>query len=186
MSRLFAYFARGCLVVVPVALTLYILIWVVRSLDNLLGVSIPGLGALLTISVTTVVGLLLSNVVGRHIAALIDRTFARLPFVKLLYGSLQDLMGAFFGEKKAFGRAVVVRLVPGAELRVLGFLTRDGLEPLALPGHVAVYVPQAYNIGGQLVCLPREQVEELAVPSSELLSFVMSGGVSGFGGKQAL
>lgn len=181
MSRLLGYFARGCLLLVPIFLTVYILYFVVSTLDNLLGVSIPGLGIVITLALTTGAGFLFSNVIGRQIYWLLDQLFARVPLVKLLYGSIRDLVSAFVGGKKNFGRAVSVRLTPGSETRLLGFLTREDLNKLTLPEHVAVYVPQAYNIGGQVLIVPRAQIELLEVSSPDLLTFMMSGGASGLG-----
>jgi len=180
MSRILGYFARGCLVLVPTLLTLYILYALVTKLDELLGVSIPGLGVVLTLALTTAVGLLFSNVVGRKVSSLIDRLFARLPLVKLLYTSIRDLLNAFLGEERRFGRAVSFRLSADSETRLFGFLTRDDLDMFALTDHVAVYVPQAYNIGGQVLAVPRALVQQLEASPTELLTFMVSGGASGF------
>jgi len=180
MSRILGYFARGCLVLVPTLLTLYILYALVTKLDELLGVSIPGLGVVLTLALTTAVGLLFSNVVGRKVSSLIDRLFARLPLVKLLYTSIRDLLNAFLGEERRFGRAVSFRLSTDSETRLFGFLTRDDLDMFALTDHVAVYVPQAYNIGGQVLAVPRALVQQLEASPTELLTFMVSGGASGF------
>jgi len=180
MSRILGYFARGCLVLVPTLLTLYILYALVTKLDELLGVSIPGLGVVLTLALTTAVGLLFSNVVGRKVSSLIDRLFARLPLVKLLYTSIRDLLNAFLGEERRFGRAVSFRLSTDSETRLFGFLTRDDLGMFALTDHVAVYVPQAYNIGGQVLAVPRALVQQLEASPTELLTFMVSGGASGF------
>jgi len=180
MSRILGYFARGCLVLVPTLLTLYILYALVTKLDELLGVSIPGLGVVLTLALTTAVGLLFSNVVGRKVSSLIDRLFARLPLVKLLYTSIRDLLNAFLGEERRFGRAVSFRLSADSETRLFGFLTRDDLGMFALTDHVAVYVPQAYNIGGQVLAVPRALVQQLEASPTELLTFMVSGGASGF------
>lgn len=181
MNNLVSYFVRGCLATVPIAATVYILYWVVSAVDALLGMPVPGLGLILVVVITTAVGFAISNVVGRRAFQLADRLLARLPLVKLLYTSIRDLIGAFMGQKRKFGRPVAVRLFPGSEIRLLGFLTRDTLNPLQLPGHVAVYFPQAYNVAGQLVAVPQELIEPLQVPSSELITFLVSGGASGFG-----
>jgi uncharacterized membrane protein len=181
MNQLVSYFVRGCLATVPVAATVYILYWIVSAVDDLLGIPIPGLGLVVVVTVTTLIGFALSNVIGRRIFNVTDRMLARVPLVKLLYTSIRDLIGAFMGQKRKFGRPVAVRPFPGSEIRLLGFLTRDTLAPLRLPGHVAVYFPQAYNVAGQLVAVPQELVEPLAVSSSELITFLVSGGASGFG-----
>jgi uncharacterized membrane protein len=142
---------------------------------------VPGLGLLVTLVLLTLVGFLTSNVIGRSVVEMADRMLQHVPLVKLVYTSIKDLVGAFVGEKKSFNRPVAVRLSADSPLMVLGFVTRDALTALSLPGHVAVYFPQSYNFAGNLVLAPRELVQALQVSSSELMTFVVSGGISGFG-----
>ena len=80
---------------------------------------------------------------------------------------------------------VPLALTPGG-VRILGFVTRDALHALGMPEHVAVYFPQSYNFAGQLLVVPRDHVEILDVPSSEVMTFIVSGGISGFGRGQSL
>jgi uncharacterized membrane protein len=180
MSRLLGYFVRGCLVLVPVGLTLYAVWWLIHTLDQLLGVSIPGLGIAAALLLITAIGVLFSNVVGRKISELIDRLFERLPLVKVLYTSIRDLLNAFLGEERRFGQAVTFRLSANSETRLFGFLTRRELDMFQLHDHVAVYVPQAYNIGGQVLGVPRALIEPLDVKPADMLTFLVSGGASGF------
>lgn len=182
MSRFLGYFARGCLAIVPISATIYILWWIVTTTDALLGVTIPGLGLIVTLGLITLVGFLVSNVIGSRIYGLFDHVMKQLPVVKLLYTSIRDLLAAFVGEQK-IGQPVSVRLTAESETRVLGLLTRNDLRPIGLPDHVAVYLPQAYNIGGQVLAIHRDQVEPIDIPSSEMLAFMMSGGASGLGGQ---
>jgi uncharacterized membrane protein len=168
------------LALIPISATVYILWWVVRTTDALLGVTIPGLGLLVAIGLITLVGFLVSNVIGSKIYSLFDRLMKQLPVVTLLYTSIRDLLAAFVGEKK-IGRPVAVRISAQSESRVLGLLTRTDLGKLGLPDHVAVYLPQAYNIGGQVLAVHRDHVEPIDIPSAEMLAFMMSGGASGLG-----
>jgi hypothetical protein len=55
------------------------------------------------------------------------------------------------------------------------------LAQLGLPGHVAVYMPQSYNVAGNLLLVPADRVEAVDVPTSEIVTFVVSGGISGLG-----
>ncbi|MCS6912692.1 MAG: DUF502 domain-containing protein [Myxococcales bacterium] len=181
LRALVTYLLRGALVMVPVALTLYILYWIIGTVDRLLPVGVPGLGLLLTLGLVGLVGFLSSNVLGRALVDAMERFLRRVPLVKLVYSSIRDLVDAFVGDKRRFDRPVLVRLTPDGSLRLVGFVTRDGLAVLGLPGHVAVYLPQAYNFAGNLVLVPRQQVDPLMVPSGELMSFVISAGVSGLG-----
>ncbi|HXK18464.1 MAG TPA: hypothetical protein VNG33_11710, partial [Polyangiaceae bacterium] len=66
------------------------------------------------------------------------------------------------------------------------FVTRDGLHMLGMPEFVAVYFPQSYSLAGRLAAVPREQVELLDAPSAEVMTFIVSGGISGFGRGQSL
>jgi uncharacterized membrane protein len=186
VKRLVGYFVRGCLVMAPLGLTIYILYAILRTVDQLLPIGIPGVGLLLTLVLVTLVGVLTSNVVGRSALETTEGVLKRLPLVNLIYTSIKDLVSAFMGDKKSFNRPVAVTLHPDGNLKALGFITRDDLHVLDLPNHVAVYFPQSYNFAGYLALVPREQVEALEVSSAELMTFVISGGVSGFGVGQSL
>ena len=186
LKRLVGYFVRGCLVSAPLGLTLYILYAILNAIDHWLPIGIPGVGLLLTLCLVTLVGMLTSNVIGRGVVEATDRALKRLPLVKLIYSSIKDLINAFMGDKKSFNRPVAVTLNPSNGLKALGFITRDGLHALDMPLHVAVYFPQSYNFAGYLAIVPREHVEALDVNSAELMTFIISGGVSGLGVGQSL
>lgn len=179
MNRLAKFFLNGLLILVPLAATLYVAYLIFVKIDSLLPTRIPGLGFLLTLVLITVVGFLASNLFIKGILDFLESMFTRLPLVKLLYSSIKDLIGAFVGEKKKFDRPVAVTLFPGSSAKALGFITRESLEFLGLREQVAVYLPQSYNFGGNLVVFPRNQVEPLPVESSEMMVFIMSGGVAG-------
>jgi len=57
-------------------------------------------------------------------------------------------------------------------------VTQDDLSLLAMPGHVAVYLPFSYSMAGTVIVVPRSRVEKLSIASSALMAFVVSGGVS--------
>ena len=184
-KRLVRYFVRGCLVLVPLGITGWAIYFTLSSIDQLLPIGIPGVGFVLTVSMVTLVGLFTSNVVGKSVFQFTDRMLSGMPLVKLLYNSIKDLIRAFVGDHKSFDQPALVSVVPGGA-RLLGFVTREALHALGLPGHVAVYFPQSYNFAGQLAIVPRELVELLDAPSSEVMTFIVSGGISGFGRGQSL
>ena len=155
-KRLVRYFVRGCLVLVPLAITGSVIYSTLRFIDRLIPVGIPGVGFVLAISIVTLVGVLTSNVAGKKLFQLTDRFLSGMPLVKLIYTSIKDLLRAFVGDHKSFDLPAAVQLTPGGA-RMLGFVTRDGLHMLGLPEFVAVYFPQSYNFAGQLAVVPREQ-----------------------------
>lgn len=181
MKPVFGYFWRGCLVLAPVGITLYIAWMVFTTIDRLLPIGIPGLGFLLTVGIITLVGFLTSNVVGKAVVREIDRWLERVPLLKLLYGSIRDLISAFVGDKKRFDRPVAVGALPGSHIKALGFVTRESIAEPELESYVAVYFPQSYNFAGSVLLVPRDLVEPLTASSADVMTFIVSGGVSGFG-----
>jgi uncharacterized membrane protein len=184
LQSLIKNFLRGLLFVVPIAATLYVIYTVVGFLDGwvdlepLIGRRAPGAGLVLTLAAITTIGFLAGNFATRWLFGALDRTLDRLPLVHLLYSSVRDLVGAFVGEKKRFGKPVLVS-VGDHGLSVVGFQTRDELAEYGLVEHVAVYVPQSYNFAGNLLVVPRSRVTPLALEAKAAMAFVVSGGVSG-------
>src|SRR5687768_6566281 len=99
-----SYLLRGALVSAPVVLTLYVLYWIFQTVDQLLPIGIPGLGAALTVLLVGFVGFFSTNILGRSVLDSTERFLKRLPFVKLVYTSIKDLIDAFVGDKKNFNR----------------------------------------------------------------------------------
>jgi uncharacterized membrane protein len=182
LARLLNYFLRGLVVLVPVALTVWITVEVFRLIDGWLGLPIPGVGFLITLLLITLIGFLASNLLTRRVVAAVEGLFVRLPLVRLLYSATRDLLNAFVGEKRRFDVPVLVR-IGAPDVRVLGFVTRDAVASLGLPGHMAVYVPQSYNFAGQLLVVTAESVERVDSESAEIMAFIVSGGVTETGEK---
>ena len=183
MKRLARWFFQGLIYFVPIALTAFVL-WVSfrtidRGLGGLLGFEVPGAGFLLLVVLVTVLGFLLSNFLARRLLRSLEGVLDRLPLIKLLHGSVKDLMGAFVGEERRFDTPVAVELMPGSEVRAFGFVTRDSLADFGLGDElVAVYLPQSYNFAGQLLAVPRSRVTRLSGESAEVMALVLSGGVT--------
>jgi len=179
MKRLVDNFLKGCLVLVPTVTTVYVVWFVLQKMDSLFPLPIPGLGLLLAVVAITAIGWIASNVVGRRVVEWIERLLKNLPVVRLLFTSIKDLMGAFVGDKRTFDKPVLVRLDPNGTTRMLGFVTCERFDDARLAGHVAVYLPQSYNFAGNVVVVPRGQVESIDADGAEFMTFIVSGGVSG-------
>lgn len=181
MGRLLGYFARGLVLLAPIVVTGWVCWLVFTRIDGLLGLPVPGAGFVVTLVLIALVGFLGSSILTRSAVGLVDRVLTRLPFVRLLYGSTRDLLNAFVGEKRRFDQPVVMRVDERVALHMVGFVTRESLDALALLDHVAVYCPHSYNFSGQLYIVPRHLVTPLDLSSADVMAFVVSGGVSGLG-----
>ena len=180
MKTLTNYFLKGLLFLAPIIVTLYILYVIVTAVDQIFGVKIPGLGFLITIALVTVIGFLVSTFLAKGVASVIDNLFSRMPFIKIIYSSIKDLVNAFVGEKKRFDKPVLVSLFPESTVQTLGFITRESLDNIGMTESVAVYIPQSYNFAGNLIVVPRKQIKPLDIESGRVMTFIVSGGVSGF------
>ncbi|MEP7347419.1 MAG: DUF502 domain-containing protein, partial [Gemmatimonadaceae bacterium] len=132
MRRLLGYFLRGLVFLVPVAITIYACVVAFTTIDGWLGISIPGVGFLVTIGLITLFGFFTSNLLTRGVLALLDRSMNRLPFVRLLYSATKDLVGAVVGEKKRFDKPVLVQMHENGTGLTLGFVTHDSVERMGL------------------------------------------------------
>jgi len=176
MNWLIKNFLRGLVIVVPIALTVYLLYQTFLRLDQLLQVKTPGLGLVILLGAIIAIGALAGNFVGRRLFALTETLFTKAPIIRIVYSAIKDLLEAFVGNKRRFDRPVAIAVSEG--VRAFGFITRDDLTALGMPGDVAVYIPFSYTWDGCLLVVARERVTPIEADSSSVLSLVVSGGVS--------
>jgi uncharacterized membrane protein len=176
--RLVGYFLRGIVFLAPVAITLYVTVLVLRTVDGWLGLPIPGAGFAVTVALVTLFGFLASGFITRSLVSALDDLMERLPFIRLVYSSIRDFVNAFVGEKRRFDKPVVVKLFDNSSAHAMGFVTQESLEQLGLDDWVSVYMPHSYNFSGQMYVFPRDAIRRLDAPSSDVMAFVVSGGVT--------
>ncbi|KWU63156.1 DUF502 domain-containing protein [Priestia sp. YIM B13446] len=188
MKAIIKSFINGLLTIVPIILVIYILVRVFNFLDSILGNVlkpymkqdyIPGIGILATLLLITFLGWLSTRFFTGKIINLIDRLLERIPFVKTLYTVIKDTFQSFLGEKKSFSKVALVTM-PGTSMKVIGFVTSEEVEEVihSLKDHVAVYVPQTFQVAGFTFLIPKEEIEWLDIKPEEAMKFVLSGGVS--------
>jgi uncharacterized membrane protein len=176
MNWLLKNFLRGLVIVVPIAVTIYLLVQAFVALDRLLRLPTPGLGIVVLLAAIVLIGAIAGNFVGRRLFALTEKLFTKAPIVRIVYAAIKDLLEAFVGNKRRFDRAVTIAVSDG--VRTFGFITRDDLGSLGMPGQVAVYVPFSYTWDGCLLVVARERVQPLDADSASIMALVVSGGVS--------
>jgi len=185
------YLIKGLLIVVPIAVSIFIVVWAVTTVDswlnvnNILGVNpntgesrnIPGLGLLTVLALILLAGIFVTNLVTEPMYNWFQRIMQRLPLLNFIYSSIKDLTEAFVGDEKKFNHPVLVEVEGG--LKKIGFLTQNDLHKLNLPDEVAVYFPLSYSFAGQLCIVPRTKVTDLDMTAADAMKLVVSGGVSG-------
>ena len=194
MAPLRKWLFAGLLVVLPVAITAWVIQWIVGTLDQtllilpvawhpdrLFGIHIPGLGVVLALGILLLVGAVTSNFIGRRLLAWSDRVFNRIPVVRSIYSGVKQVSDTLFSESgNAFRTAVLVQW-PRPDVWTIGFVTGTPGGDVAnhLPGDfLSVYVPTTPNpTGGYFVMLRKSDCIELRMSVDEALRYVISMGV---------
>lgn len=191
MRRIFNYFLQGLLIVVPITVTLVLLIQAILWIDSLIPVHIPinipglssfdlpGLGIIILFSVVTILGYFASFLVANPFFILVEKLMERTPLLKIIYTSVKDLIEAFVGEKKRFTKPVLVTINLNPMIQRIGFVTENDLTRMGIESSkIAVYLPFSYGFNGQLLVVEAVNVKELDVSGTEMMKFIISGGVT--------
>ncbi|GAA4372325.1 DUF502 domain-containing protein [Hymenobacter koreensis] len=177
MKKIIGYFLRGLLILAPVTITLYLLLGVFNWLNDIFDIEgYPGLGLAVVIGLLTLMGYIGTQV--RPFIVLGERILNRLPVVNIIYSSIKDIFDALLGEEQKFNAPVLVKVFAGTECYKLGFVTQESMEGINRTDLTAVYFPDSYNFSGELLLVPKDSVIHIDLPSSQVMKFVVSGGVA--------
>ncbi|WP_251552400.1 DUF502 domain-containing protein [Neobacillus muris] len=188
MKTIIKSFLNGILTIVPIILVVYVIYKTFLFLDGLLGNTlkpyfredyIPGIGLLTTIILITLLGWMSTKYVTGKLFKLIDYLLDQIPVVKTIYSVIKDTIQSFLGDKKSFSKVALV-VIPGTEMRSLGFITSEQLEEFYSPlkDYIAVYVPQTFQVAGFTFLIPKQQVEIIDVKPEDAMKFILSGGMT--------
>ena len=188
------YFITGLLILVPLAITAWVLNLVISTMDQsllivperwqprtLVGFDIPGLGTILTIAIVFLTGLLTNNLVGNYVVKLWERLLHRIPVVSSLYGSVKQVSDTLFSSSgNAFRKAVLIPY-PHQNSYTIAFLTGTpggDVKNHLVGDYVSVYVPTTPNpTSGFFLMLARKDVVELDMSVDAALKYIVSMGV---------
>ncbi len=181
---------QGLLILAPVTITIYAIFWIITTIDSwipifsskdengVIHVQNYGLGFLAIIGTIIIIGYFSSFFITGRIISLMDRFFQRAPGIKHIYGTTRDFFEAFAGDKKKFTQNVLAN-VDDTDVWRVGFITQDNMDEFGFSDYVAVYIPMAYSVAGNVYVIPRSKVKPITIISSaQTMKFALSGGVT--------
>lgn len=183
------YFLTGMAVILPAAVTIYILWKIFGFIDGLAGglvarflpFGIPGLGIVITVILILCVGILVTNVIGRRLLFFWESVVYRIPLVNTLYRTAKEIVETFSQEKKQVYREVVLVRFPHPGSWVVGFLVGEtgGVIRDAIGQELfKVLVPHVpVPMSGFLIFVPKEDVIFLNIPVEDGLRMIVSTGI---------
>jgi uncharacterized membrane protein len=201
MKSIRKWLLAGLLVIVPLGITIWVLEWIVSSLDKTLlilpaswhpdkilqglfpgmNLHIPGFGVILAFAILLVVGAVASNFFGKKLVGWGDSLLNRIPVVRSIYSSVKQVSDTLFSDGgNAFRKAVLIQW-PREGVWTIAFVTGapGGDVVNHLHGeYVSVYVPTTPNpTGGYFVMLKKSDCTELNMSVDEALKYIVSMGV---------
>ena len=196
------YIIAGLLVWLPLAITIWVLLWLLGLMDGVFSWlltmgqhvlptgadasidalrRVPGLGVIVMAALLLITGVFVTNIFGQWWVRQWDRMLNRIPIVKSIYSSVKQVSDTLFSTNgNAFREAVLVQY-PHAGSWTIAFVTgKPGGEVQAhLDGeHVSLYVPTTPNpTSGFFLIMPRANVRPLRMSVDEALKYIISMGV---------
>jgi uncharacterized membrane protein len=179
-QKFIQYFLQGLLILGPATITVYAIYVVFDKIDSILrpAIDIPGLGFVVIIGFIVLIGYLSSFFLLNRLLSVIDKILEKTPGIKLIYSFIRDFFDAFAGNKKKFTKGVLANIENNDVWRV-GFLTQDDMTSFGMSDFVAVYVPLAYSVAGNVYIVHKNKVKPIInISPAQTMKFAVSGGVA--------
>jgi uncharacterized membrane protein len=187
-------FASGLLAILPIGGLFYILWFIYRLIDsvvgrhtpfgqmvqNALGRWIPGLGIYMTLILVFIIGLVARNVFGRTLQYYLDRFFGYVPGIRKMYSALRQFSDALLNRNRTSFHRVVMFEYPIEGIHILGLVTNEEIGKLndkTKEESILVYAPTAPNpLSGMMLVVPKSKVIDVDIAVDDALSMVLSSG----------
>ncbi|TVR43618.1 MAG: DUF502 domain-containing protein [Planctomycetota bacterium] len=193
MKAISAIFFKGLAAVLPAVVTIGILVWLGMTSERWVGGIfrhylgdwyLPGMGLIFTVLGIFLVGLLVQAYLVRQLFAVGEGLLSRIPLVKTIYSSVQDLMSFIARSRDNEGQKVVMVEISFGDFtgKFMGFITREDYTnlPEGIGGDdcVTVYLPMSYQIGGYAIVIPRSRITPLDLSVEAGMRYAITAGVT--------
>jgi uncharacterized membrane protein len=182
-------FFKGLKAILPIAITLTLIIWVLDAIERVFSFVIisifgpqhyfPGLGLIVGLIFVFIVGIIMNAWIVQKIYAWGDKLLKQIPLVKSLYGAVCDIMNFLKSKKDSdTGEVVMVSIWGG---KVMGLVTRETFNDLpngiGKDDEIAVYLPMSYQIGGYTIIVAKSQVQQIDMSVEKAMRFAVTAGM---------
>jgi uncharacterized membrane protein len=188
------YLMAGLLIWLPIIATVWVFGAIVSVMDRTLlvlppslqprevfGRDIPGLGAILTVLLLVLTGVLMSNIIGRTVMGFWEELLNRIPFVRAVYGGVKSFSTTILSNSGNSFKKVLLIQYPSEGVWSVGFQTADDIAIINSrlgERHVCVFIPTTPNpTSGFIVLVPRSRVVELDISVDSALKMIVTLGV---------
>lgn len=191
-KKLRNYFLTGLAVLLPIVITIYIFVLTFKFIDSIFGrylnallneywgISVYGLGFLLTLVIVLITGFLATNIFFKRTMPFMERWFARFPLVSKVYLPAKEMINFLFSPHQVAFKKVVLVEYPRKGGYSVGFLVSEHVN-LKIPQNndlIAVFIPSTPSpISGFLFLAPKNEVIYLDIPVETGIKIIVTGGI---------
>ena len=189
--RIRNYFFAGAVVLIPLAITLYLTIFIIKistqivpkgiSPNHYLPIDIPGIEILISFIFITLIGWLSLSFLGKKIIDLLNSLLKKIPILRTIYSAIGQMTESFT-KSDSKQKSVVLLEYPRKGIWVVGFATKDNKSEISKKvgeDLVNVFVPTTPNpTSGFLLMLPKKDLIYLDISFEQASKFIVSAGTS--------
>lgn len=180
------YFLSGILIIIPVVITLLVIKAIFNFLDQLLlpylmpqlGYWVPGIGIIITIIGIYLIGILVTNFVGRKFISIGEKIVLKIPIAKSIYGSVKQILETFSFKSEDSGKKVVMVEYPKKNIWSIGLVNGEISHPDTKAKLYSILIIAAINpTSGFFILVPQTKVVHLNISVEEAMKWIVSGGI---------
>lgn len=184
-AKISEYFLDGLIVLMPPAITIAVVVWILGMTEGTLGklieqhlqIKFPGIGLITILAFVLIIGFITGNIFAKKIIQFFEWLLDKIPVVKFIYSSVKQISKAVFESNSSFKHVV---LVPYQKSYVLGFLMNN--IPTAVRDkigvdYVCVYLPWSLNMtSGMNLFVKRQDIIFVNMAPEDALQFILTAG----------
>ena len=182
-------FIAGIVVLIPIGITLYLTLFIIKISSNILPkeinpnyylpFDIPGLEILISVFLITLVGWLSLSFIGKRLFDLFENILNKIPVLRTIYSAVGQLTETFTSTKSNKKNVVLVEY-PRKGVWAVGFATKENkgeIRKKVGQDLINVFVPTTPNpTSGFLLMFPKNEVIYLDISFEEASKFIVSAG----------
>jgi uncharacterized membrane protein len=191
LVRLRNYFITGAIVLIPIGITIYLTLFLIKISSNLLPnkinpnnylpFDIPGIEILITVVLITIIGSLSLSFIGKKILEIFNNILKKIPILRTIYSAVGQLTESFT-QSKGSKKSVVIIEYPRKGVWAVGFATKENQGEISKKTNedlVNIFLPTTPNpTSGFLLMVPKKDLIYLDMSFEEASRFIVSAGTS--------
>lgn len=187
LERVRNVFITGLLIFLPLAITVFIIIWAVTSVESLISPALqsspyyfPGMSVLLLVALIFILGIFGTHTIGQKIILKVENGLKKVPIVRTVYVGVKEALKALVESDVERLKGVVLVEYPRRGLYAIGFTSGSRIgeaERATEKKLVNVFIPTSPNpTSGLVILVPEDELVYLDMSVEEAMKVVISGG----------